>query len=73
MTVTLEITPQLRQKLLRVAGTRGLTLEEYLSDDLESRYSLPDNLVFSSLGIGESDLTGEDSEAWLAKRWNTSL
>ncbi len=73
MTVTLEITPQLRQKLSLVAEERGLTLEEHLSRELESRYSLPGNLVFSSLGIGESDLTGEGSEAWLENRWNTSL
>ena len=73
MIVTLEITPQLSEKLLLVAGQRGLTLEELLSEDLESRYLLPGNLVFSSLGIGESDLTGEDSEAWLQQHWNKSL
>ena len=73
MTATLEITPQLAEKLLRVAGERGLTLEEHLSEDLESRYLLPGNLVFSSLGISESNLTGEDSEPWLGKRWSTSL
>lgn len=73
MTVTLEITPQLSQKLLLVAQQRGLTLEEHLSEDLESRYLLPGNLVFSSLGISESDLTGEDSEAWLQQHWGKSL
>lgn len=73
MTVTLEITPQLAEKLLRVAGERGLTLEEHPSEDLESRYLLPGNLVFSSLGISESDLTGEDSEAWLQQHWGKSL
>ena len=73
MIVTLEITPQLSEKLLLVAQQRGLTLQELVSEDLESRYLLPGNLVFSSLGIGESDLTGEDSEAWLQQHWNKSL
>ena len=73
MTVTLEITPQLSQKLLLVAQQRGLTLEEHLSENLESRYLLPGNLVFCSLGIGESDLTGKDSEAWLQEHWGQSF
>jgi hypothetical protein len=69
MTVTLNIKPQLGEKLKQVAAERGIDVEELLTDDLESRYLLPGNLVFTSLGIGESDLNGADSEAWLEQRW----
>ncbi len=70
MTLVLTLKPQLEEKLHFIADQHGLTVEQFLTKDLESRYLLPNNLVFSSLGIGESDLTGADSEEWLYKNWD---
>ncbi len=72
MTLQLEIKPQLTQKLLELAEARGLSLEEFVAQDLESRFLLPNGLVFKSLGIGESDLLGEDSEDWLRQNWHNA-
>ncbi len=70
MTLVLNLKPQLTEKLHSMANERGVTIEQLLTQDLESRYLLPNNLVFSSLGIGESDLNGADSEDWLFKSWS---
>jgi lipoprotein NlpI len=70
MTLQLEMKPQLSQKLLELAKAQGVSLQEFIADDLESRFLLPNGVVFKSLGIGENDLTGEDSEAWLLQHWN---
>lgn len=70
MTLQLEIKPQLTQKLLELAQARGVSLEQFVAEDLESRFLLPNGLVFKSLGIGESDLSGEDSEDWLRQNWH---
>jgi hypothetical protein len=72
MILHLEMNPQLTQKLLELAKGQGVSVEEFVANDLESRFLLHGGVVFKSLGIGESDLTGADSEAWLEKNWKNT-
>jgi urease accessory protein UreF len=74
MTLTLNLKPQLEQQLQQAAIKNGLTLEQFLEQDLEQRWLLTDPLAqFSSIGLGESELSGKDSKAWLKEQWSQKL
>ncbi len=74
MTLTLNLKPQLEQQLEQAARKNGLTLEELLEQDLEQRWLVVDPLAqFSSIGLGESDLNGQESKDWLKKQWDKLL
>ena len=73
MTLVLDLKPQLAKKLHSIADERGLTIEQLLTQELESRYLVPSDSVFSSLDIGESDLNGAGSQDWSLTPAMTSL
>lgn len=75
MQLTIEIRQELYEKLEIAAKKRGLSLEEWLIEDLEQRF-LDDQPPLTSLGIVSvslGDLNGEDSEAWLFAQWDKTL
>lgn len=73
MTLTLNLKPQLEKQLQEAAKQRGIDVAELLLQDLEQRW-LDDPLAqFSSIGLGESDLSATDSKAWLRQEWDKKL
>jgi hypothetical protein len=74
MTLMLNLKPQLEKALQLAAKKNGLTLEQLLEQDLEQRWLVTDPLAqFSSIGLGESELSGKDSKAWLKAQWGQKL
>ncbi len=63
MTVMLSLKSQLEHKLQKGVQKQGLTLEKLRLDDLEKRWFSDPLAQFSSVGLGESDLNGQDSKA----------